>query len=114
MAAIGGGNPTLPGGQSGDRSKDAPGVDEMMRDLHLTAEEEEVMAFSDDEGDAEVNPEPALIGKVLSPMVVHATTIVGAMKPAWGNPPGLKIRSVGERGDNLFVAEFGNPRDMER
>jgi hypothetical protein len=36
------------------------------------------------------------------------------MTPAWGNPFGLKVRSIGERGDNLFVAEFGSEVDMER
>lgn len=36
------------------------------------------------------------------------------MRPAWGNSPGLKIRAIGEKGDNLFVAEFGNGRDLDR
>ena len=36
------------------------------------------------------------------------------MKPAWGNPQGLKVRSIGEKEDNLFVAEFGVQHDMER
>lgn len=101
----------LRGGRSGDT---APSVAELMRNLHLTGEEEEVIAFSDDEGDDELTPVVVLIGKVLSPLVVDATTIAGAVKPAWGNPPGLKIRSVREKDDNLFVAEFNNPRDMDQ
>jgi hypothetical protein len=56
----------------------------------------------------------ALFGKVLSPTVVHPTTISRAMKPAWGNPHGLKIRSIGEKELNLFVAEFSQQQDMER
>jgi hypothetical protein len=35
------------------------------------------------------------------------------MKPAWGNLVGLKIRVVGEKGDNLFVGEFGCGADMD-
>lgn len=41
-------------------------------------------------------------------------TVRAATKPAWGNPVGLKIRAIGEKGDNLFVAEFGSGVDMER
>jgi hypothetical protein len=36
------------------------------------------------------------------------------MKLAWGNPSGLKIRSIDMKGDNLFVAEFDYKQDMER
>jgi hypothetical protein len=36
------------------------------------------------------------------------------MKPAWGNPVGLKIRAIGEKNDNMFVAEFGSNRDLDR
>lgn len=56
----------------------------------------------------------ALVGKVMSPTTVHASAIHGAMKPAWGNPTGLKIRMIGKKGDNLFVAEFAFKQDMER
>lgn len=37
-----------------------------------------------------------------------------AMRPAWGNPYGLKLRSIGEKRNNLFVAEFGCMVDMDR
>uniref|UniRef100_A0A0D9XBK1 FAS1 domain-containing protein n=1 Tax=Leersia perrieri TaxID=77586 RepID=A0A0D9XBK1_9ORYZ len=90
-------------------------VADLLKDLHLTAEEEEIAAFSDDEdvGDCQVE-EWSLVGKVLSPMTIHATAILGAMKAAWGNPAGLKIRSIGSKGDNLFVAEFSFKQDLER
>jgi len=40
--------------------------------------------------------------------------VCAAMKPAWGNPCGLKLRTIGEKGDNLFVAELGSKMDMVR
>ena len=61
------------------------------------------MEFSDDEDVEDPGRmEWALVGKVLSPTTVHATTIFRAMKPAWGNPYGLKVRSIGEKEENLF------------
>lgn len=103
MAGIGDGSPGQP-----DAS-----VADMLKNLHLTAEEEEVVAFSDEE-EEDPKVEWVLVGKVLSPTTVHATAIKGAMKPAWGNPAGLKIRSIGTKGDNLFIAEFNYKQDMER
>jgi hypothetical protein len=90
-------------------------VAEMLSHLNLTAEEEEVVALSDDEEEAS-NPkvEWALFGMVLSPTTVHAATVFGAMRPAWGNLAGLKIRSSGAKAENLFVAEFEFKQDMER
>jgi hypothetical protein len=58
--------------------------------------------------------EHALIGKVLSLVALHVNTIKGAMKPAWGNPLGLELRSIGEKGQNLFVVDFGYRQDMIR
>lgn len=70
--------------------------------------------FSDDEAHGNLaTPEWALVGKVLSPSALHQSTITGASKPVWGNPFGLKIRSIGEKGGNLFVAEFGCKEDKE-
>lgn len=69
--------------------------------------------FNDDEDEEEAT-EWALVGKVLSPGTLHQSTITGALRPAWGNPAGLKIRSIGDKKDNLFVAKFGCKRDMER
>jgi hypothetical protein len=90
-------------------------VTDLLRRLNLTEEEEAIADFSDDEAVDESPPvEWAIVGKVLSPAPVHVNTIRSAMKPAWGNPVGLKLRAIGEKGDNLFVAEFGCNVDMER
>jgi hypothetical protein len=105
MASIGSGQTVNPDANVAD----------MLKKLNLTSEEEQVAAFSDDE-DGESNPvmEWTLVGKVLSPLTVHASAVQGAMRPAWGNPAGLKVRSIGEKGDNLFVVEFQFKQDMER
>jgi hypothetical protein len=90
-------------------------VTHLLKNLDLTAEEEEVLAFDDDEaGDANPTVEWAILGKVLSPATVHAQAIQGVMEPAWGNPAGLKIRLIGKNEDNLFVAELNFKQDMER
>jgi len=105
MAAIGSGLPVDPDANVAD----------LLQNLNLTAEEEDVVEFSDDEDVEDPGRmEWALVGKVLSPTTVHATTIFRAMKPAWGNPYGLKVRSIGEKEENLFVAEFKFEQDMER
>jgi hypothetical protein len=36
------------------------------------------------------------------------------MKPARGNPYGLKIRSIDEKADNIFVTKFKVERDLQR
>lgn len=92
-----------------------PSVTDLLRNLHLTAKEGAVAEFSDDEDEG---MEPvmtwALVGKVLTLSVLHISTIRAAMKSAWGNPHGLKLRSIGEKTVNLFVAEFGGQMDMDR
>jgi hypothetical protein len=103
-------------GSNGDGSSTPnPNVTDLLRRLNLTEEEGAVADFSDDE---EIVPastvEWALVGKVLSPSPVHVNTVRSAMKPAWGNPVGLKLRAIGEKADNLFVAEFGCGADLER
>ncbi|KAK3122938.1 hypothetical protein QOZ80_8AG0620680 [Eleusine coracana subsp. coracana] len=109
MAEIGGGIPVM-----GGRDNQDPCVADLMQKLNLTAQEGAVVDFSDDEDvGVEDMAESALVGKVLSPSVLHVTTIRGAMKPAWGNPFGLKIRSIGEKANNMFVAEFGSKVDMD-
>jgi hypothetical protein len=72
-------------------------VADLLQNLNLTTEEEEVAMLSDDEDEANPTVEWALLGKVLSPTIVHALTIHGAMRPAWGNPVGLKIRMMGRK-----------------
>lgn len=77
----------------------------MLQKINLTAEEGDIADFSNDEelGDA-AGCEWALLGTVLSPATLHANTIRADMKPAWGNLFGLKVRSIGEKGENLFDA----------
>lgn len=55
-----------------------------------------------------------MIGKVLSPSALHINTITGAMRPAWGNPYGLKLRSMGKKAENIFIAEFGCTEAMRK
>jgi hypothetical protein len=104
MAAAGGGQPGKGGGNP------SPNVTDLLKRLNLTEED-----FCDDEDVAETPTlEWALVGKILSPMAVHVNTVRAAMKPAWGNLAGLKIRAIGDKGDNLFVAEFTSKADMDR
>jgi hypothetical protein len=73
-----------------------------------------VAAFSDNEEDTRrAQTEFALIGKVLSPSALHITTTRNAMKSARSKPFGLKMRSVGEKSENLFIAEFGPEVDKK-
>lgn len=74
-----------------------------------------VADFSDDDPVDDVpDAECGRVGKVLSPSALHVNMIRAVMKPAWGSPLGLKIRSIGEKSENLFVAEFGCKADMDR
>lgn len=91
-------------GDSGSGSREE--VSDLLGHLNLTAEED-VIVDSDDEVVTEgLTSEWSLIGKVLSPKPIHSTTIYRAMKPAWGNPKGLGVRSVGDKNENLFIADF--------
>jgi hypothetical protein len=71
--------------------EDGVNVSDLLGRLHLTKDEEEFVAFSDDE--EATNDGGSLdfttIGKVLSPSTLHISTITSAMRPAWGNPVGL-------------------------
>lgn len=51
---------------------------------------------------------------MLAPMPLHVSTIGAAMRPAWGNPYGLQMRSIGEDQVNMFMAEFGCAAHMDR
>jgi hypothetical protein len=65
---------------------------DLLRRLNRTKEEEAVADFSDEEDEEIPAPvEWALMGKVLSPSLVHVSTMRSVMKPAWGNPIGLKF-----------------------
>lgn len=94
-------------------AKPYPNVTDLLRRLNLTEEEEAIADFSDDEEEEDLaHVEWAIVGKVLSPTAVHVNTVRAAMRPAWGNPYGLKFRVIGEKGANMFVAEFGSGANM--
>lgn len=114
MSSQAGGDHEVRPGGSGKQPDAEPGVTDLLKKLNLTEEEGEFAAFSDDEEEAADSVmQWAVVGKVLSPTSIHTTTIKNAMTPAWGNPCGLKIRSIGEKVDNLFIAEFGDKFAME-
>lgn len=76
----------------------------------MLAGEDEKLICSNDEDDAKPT-RWSVIGKVISPFVLHLNTIMGVMRPVWGNPCGMKPCSVG---DNLFIVDFVTPADKER
>jgi hypothetical protein len=86
-------------------------VEHLMAQLRLTAAESTAVVIDDVDDLELVDPDRALVGKVLSPNVLHIETIKSAMRPAWGNPRGL-IFNPG--GDNRFIAEFGSKVDRDR
>lgn len=97
---------------SAGRGGDDSAMSDLMDRLRLTTEESEFAAFSDDEDvGKDTGMEHAVIGKVLSPSVLHISTIMRAMRPAWGNPYGLTAHSVGKKEDNMFIAEFASAAD---
>lgn len=100
------------GGDSGTNPRRS--VTDLLQNLNLTANEEAILEFSDDEDPIEAPTKWNLLGKVLAPSPVHVNTIRAAMKPAWGNPYGMKLHSIGEKASNMFVAEFGSKTDMDR
>jgi len=104
------GNSTPRSGSQNSAEEEAH-VASLLQKMNLTHDEGAFAAFSDDEEEADDVREWALIGKVLSPSTLHITTITNAMRPAWGNPFGLTLRSIGEKGENLFIAEFGCQED---
>jgi hypothetical protein len=91
-------------------------VADLLERLNLTKDEQDFVTFSDDEevGEDGESLEFALIRKVMSPSPLHISTIMSAMRPAWGNPFGLCLRSVGDRVDNLFIMEFGSEIDKKK
>lgn len=90
----------------------AEGVDSTMGRLNLLADDTDFVEMSDDEeGDCSVPVKWSLLGMILSPSVIHISTTTSAMRPAWGNPRGLKLRNVR---DNVFVADFANKSDRDR
>lgn len=84
-------------------------LEEALEKLGITKEEATPVVIDDtEEGEAK---KWLLAGKVLHRHLLHIQTITNALPPAWGNPRGLKLRSLGE---NTFVEEFEAQRDRDR
>lgn len=107
MASSAGGKQTEPE-PSFSRSARAQ-LEEALGKLGITDEEATPLVIDDtEEGEAK---KWLLAGRVLHRHLFHIQTITSALRPAWGNPRGLKFRSMGE---NTFVAEFEAQRDRDR
>ena len=90
MASSGSGKKGDHDGSGGSDGGAKENVMDLLLKLNLTKAEEVVLEFSDDEGEAEPPVvEWAVVGKVLSPSIIHVATVRSAMKLAWGNPCGL-------------------------
>jgi len=85
-------------------------VSDLFGKLNLTREKE-TLVLQDNEDSDLAGVKYAVIGKVLSPNLLHLQTIMSAMRPAWGNPRGLEVGMVG---DNLFITEFKSEVDKKR
>lgn len=102
-------------GSLSGKSDSREDVADLLDRLNLTMDEGEVVTLSDDEeGEDASRMKWAVIREVLSPSALHITTIRNAMRLAWGNPYGLKLRSVGDKANNLFIVEFGSSDDKKR
>ena len=65
-------------------------VSDLFGKLNLTTREKETLVLQDNEDSDLAGVKYAVIGKVLSPNLLHLQTIMSAMRPAWGNPRGLR------------------------
>ncbi|KAM0880658.1 hypothetical protein ACQ4PT_033427 [Festuca glaucescens] len=96
---------------SAARTAAGDGVAEMLQRLKLTPQESKAFVLEDVNDDNLGCPEWVLVGKVLAPNTYHISTIRSALRPTWGNPKGLELRSMGA---NQFMAEFACERDKSR
>jgi hypothetical protein len=113
MASTGGGEKGTHSASDGGDGVAKENVTDLLLRLNLTEVEEAILDFSDDEGEDKLPPvEWAVVGKILSPSVVHVNIVRSAMKPAWGNPCGLKIRRLQEDSSSpgRCAAADGTPR----
>ena len=65
-------------------------VSDLFGKLNLTTREKETLVLQDNEDSDLAMVKHAVIGNVLSPNLLHLQTIMSAMRPAWGNPRGLR------------------------
>ncbi|KAI5021027.1 hypothetical protein ZWY2020_054437 [Hordeum vulgare] len=80
---------SIPASEEGGFGSDsAPHVVEMTEHLRVTAIEVQPILVNDEDEADQVDPDHALLGKVLSPNILHMNTISSAMGPAWGNQQG--------------------------
>jgi hypothetical protein len=94
MASSGSGKKEDRDGSRGSDGGAKESVADLLLKLNLTEAEEVVLEFSDDDGGAEPPVvEWALVGKVLSPSIVHVATVRSAMKPAWGESQRPEVSS---------------------
>ncbi|KAM0897654.1 hypothetical protein ACQ4PT_022424 [Festuca glaucescens] len=106
-----GGAPVTPQPTAAAATRSEDGVSEMMGRLRLTVAEDAAVVLDDGADEISVHSKWTLIGKVLSPTILHISTISSALRPAWGNPRRLLLNPGG---DNIFVAEFATKGDMDR
>jgi hypothetical protein len=109
--SVGGGKSASSSAAAAAATGSADKVSEMMGRLRLTAAEAAPVVLDDGADDFQVHSPWAIVGKVLAPNTLHISTIVAALRPAWGNPRGLVLNPAG---DNRFVAEFGSKADKSR